>query len=393
MTIWRYLVDDGVDAARGLAVDEALTALYGRNHTNSEEATLRLYTYQPHCALVGRYQSLEDEVDLDRCAARGVQVGRRPTGGGAIIMGPAQLGVAVVRRSCPEKSPRETLRDHAGGVIAGLEALGIEARFRSKNDLEVEGRKIAGMGLYLHPDGGFLFHTSVLVDLDIELMLDVLRIPGAKLLDKPALRIGERVTTVARETGRPLLAPEVRQQFASAIATFFKVKLETIPLPDEHTERVEDLLTERYGNTGWVSQRSPQRDARGSSVLKTPEGLIRIYAGVRAESIKSVLITGDFNVLPPSIPRLEAALKWSRAQPAAVERVAAEILSPEDLGVDPGIVAGAIWQAVDRGLRLEGRAHPLRREGSCYAPEAEMSSPGSTVSDGRDATNPEGVAR
>ena len=60
MTRWRYLEDDGVDAAAGLAADEALMLRCGRGQTPDADATLRLYTYRAHCALVGRYQSLED---------------------------------------------------------------------------------------------------------------------------------------------------------------------------------------------------------------------------------------------------------------------------------------------------------------------------------------------
>src|SRR6266567_3851602 len=162
MNEWRYLAADEVDAAAGLAVDEALMLRHGRGR--SGPTTLRLYSYRD-CALIGRYQSLADEIDGAAGARLGVQVGRRPTGGGAIVMTPAQLGVAVTARAVAEESPREALARYARGVIAGLGLLGIEAHFRHKNDLEVGGRKIAGLGLYLDPAGAVLFHSSVLVDL------------------------------------------------------------------------------------------------------------------------------------------------------------------------------------------------------------------------------------
>lgn len=163
---WRYITADGVGAAEGLACDEALMTPYGRGGDGAATqtpATLRLYTYRPHCALVGRYQSVEDEVDLERCRELGVEINRRPTGGGAIIMGPGQLGVALTARAPADETPRATLKRYAAAVIAGLAALGVAAGFRSKNDLEVGGRKIAGLGLYLDPLGALLFHASVLV--------------------------------------------------------------------------------------------------------------------------------------------------------------------------------------------------------------------------------------
>ena len=139
MRVWRLIAEDGVSAAEGLAADEALMLHHARAAQEPCEASMRLYTYAPHSALVGRYQSLEAEVDLAACRRLGVQVGRRPTGGGAIIMGPGQLGVAIATRAPAGLSPRDLLRRFAGGIITGLAGLGIEATFAGKNDLQVAG--------------------------------------------------------------------------------------------------------------------------------------------------------------------------------------------------------------------------------------------------------------
>ncbi|HSD88723.1 MAG TPA: biotin/lipoate A/B protein ligase family protein, partial [Kofleriaceae bacterium] len=310
MSEWRYLIDDEVTAADGLAVDEALMARHGRGGESG--TTLRLYTYRG-CALVGRYQSLPDEIDEDACAQRGVEIGRRPTGGGAIIMTPGQLGVAVTAPASATDSPREALARYARGVIAGLAELGITAQFRHKNDLEVDGRKIAGLGLYLDPAGAVLFHASVLVDLDVRHMLEVLRIPGAKLSDKAVSRVEERVTTVARELGRPLAARDVRDAFAAGFSRAFEIELVPSELDRGERDQARTLAEDKYRTRAWIDQDSPRRDARGSALLKTPEGLVRIYVAVHGESIKSVLFAGDYNLVPAEIPRLEAALKWCRA--------------------------------------------------------------------------------
>ncbi len=370
MTLWRYLEDDAVGAADGLATDEALMLPYGRGKPAAHEATLRLYTYRPHCALVGRYQSLEDEVDVDFCRDNDIQVGRRPTGGGAIIMGPGQLGVAITARPRPDEAPRQALKRYAAGVIAGLGELGIKTHFRSKNDLEVDGRKIAGLGLYLDPEGAILFHASVLVDLDIALMLRALRIPGAKISDKAIARVESRVTTVSRELRVHRTAAEARAVFEAAFARTFAADLETAKLTSPEIDRREELTAGRYDNEEWILQRSPRRDARGSALLKTPIGLLRIYAGIHGGTLKSVLVTGDFNLMPPGIAQLESALKWCQADPARIAEVTAAVITPEDLGVPTESVSEAIWQAARAGLDLQSETvHPFR-DGSCYFPEA-----------------------
>ncbi|MCP3960982.1 MAG: lipoate--protein ligase family protein [bacterium] len=375
MSRWRSLSDDGAAAAAGLATDEALMLRHGREDSSGGfGATLRLYTYRPHCALVGRYQNLEDEVDLDFCRAHDVQVGRRPTGGGAIIMGPGQLGIAVAAPASAESTPRELLKRYAEGVIAGLRRLGVDAAFRSKNDLEVSGRKIAGLGLYLDPRGAILFHTSVLADLDVALMLRVLRIPGAKLAGKAVARISERVTTVSRELDRPVQATEVRQAVRAGFAETFGVELQDGELDEPEARRRDELVARRYGDDAWIYQRSPRRDARGSALLKTPEGLLRVYVATHGEVIKSALVTGDFNVLPPAVSRLEATLRWSRAEPGRIGELTAESSAANALGMPSEAIASAIWEATEKALDLQRDAHPQRLEGSCYFPDPAATS-------------------
>ncbi|MGD0441952.1 MAG: hypothetical protein ABSB52_15170, partial [Acidimicrobiales bacterium] len=198
--VWRLLTDDGAGAAGGLALDEALMSRYARGEPDCPP-TLRLYSYRDHCALVGRYQTLEAEVDVAACRRTGTEVSRRLTGGGAIVMGSGQLGIAYVDRAPPGQRPRETIEELSAALVAGCARLGIPASFGGKNDLEVNGRKIAGLGLYVDAAGAMLFHASVLADLDVAFMLQVLHIPAAKLADRAAGAVSERITTVSVETG------------------------------------------------------------------------------------------------------------------------------------------------------------------------------------------------
>lgn len=374
MSRWRLLYDEGAGAAAGLAVDEALMLPYGRHGEADVDATLRLYTYRSHCALVGRYQSLEHEVDLDACREAGVAVGRRPTGGGAIVMGAGQLGVAVTTRAPADASPREVLRRYADGVIAGLAKLGVEASFRSKNDLEVGGRKIAGLGLYLDEHGALLFHTSVLASLDVPFMLSVLNIPGVKLSHRGLARVADRITTVSGETGRELSGADLRPAIAEGFAEALGITLEPSTVSDRERQAAAELETAKYGSEEWVAQRSPRTDAEGTVAFRTPDGVARVFVGVSGDAIKSVLVTGDYNAPPPLLGRLEAGLRWC---PARAEAIAGRVESALDggqlLGCDAGQIAEAVWDAAQRAVE-RGASHPQRSQGSCYFPEAEVSS-------------------
>lgn len=372
MRPWRLLGGQAVGAAEGLALDEALMAAYGRGAAGSAIPTLRLYTYRS-AALVGRYQHLEAEIDLEACEQTGTEVNRRPTGGGAIVMGPGQLGVAVVTSAPGAEHPREVLARYAGGILAGLAELGISASFRGKNDLETGGRKIAGLGLYLDGQGGLLFHASVLADLDVAAMLRVLRIPAVKLGDKAVAAVEERVTTVSRETGEHWTAAEL----ADVVATGFAKSLE-VELVDAHPGDAEQALAgrleaDKYHSQEWLSERSPQDDATATSVVKTPEGLLRCYLALHGPTIKSALFAGDFNEVPAPLARFEAALRWARLEEGELSRLAAEACPDgTGLGVPATTLVAAVLDAGARAARRADRvAAPVRPQGSCYFPEVE----------------------
>ncbi|HEY4410867.1 MAG TPA: biotin/lipoate A/B protein ligase family protein [Acidimicrobiia bacterium] len=365
---WRLLTHDGVEAAAGLALDEALLAGYARQSDPAWAPTLRLYTYRSHCALVGRYQHLEAEVDLDACRRTGTGFSRRPTGGGAIVMGQGQLGVAVATRAPTDVNPRALLGRYAEGIVAGLAELGIEATFAGKNDLSVAGRKIAGLGLYLDPAGGLLFHSSVLADLDIGFMLEVLNIPAAKLGDKAVAAVAERITTVSRETGRPVGGADIRDVMATGFAKALGIQLEAGPTTPVEEARAAELAVERYGSEAWCFEHSPQPDATATSVFKTPEGLVRCYLALHGPTIKSALFTGDFNTVPEPLARFEASLRWARLEEASLEKLAAAAC-PDGTGL--GVPTSELVKAVlAAGERATVPAAPVRPSGSCYFPEA-----------------------
>jgi lipoate-protein ligase A len=365
---WRLLAGDGVGAADGLALDEALMAGYARA-TPPTAPTLRLYTYRTHCALIGRYQNLDAEVDLAACQQTGTQVSRRPTGGGAIVMGSGQLGVALVAAAPPDRRPREIIEDLAGGLITGLAELGITAVFTGKNDLEVDGRKVAGLGLYADQAGALLFHASVLADLDVGFMLQVLRIPAAKLADKAAAAVvKDRVTTVSELTGRPWDGPALRPAMAAGFAAASGTELDHGEPDTAERTLAATLAADRYAGRSWLTDRSVTLDGSGSASVKTPAGLATIYLTTHGDLVKSAIVVGDFNHLPAAVTDLESALRWRRLDDRAVAAAVARSGADRALGIGAEQLTAAVLRA---GHQAQERlaAAPARSEGSCYFPE------------------------
>jgi len=350
---WRLLDGDGVGAADGLALDEALMTRYGRGRPGGPP-TLRLYSYRSHCALIGRYQSLAAEVDLDACRRTGTEVGRRLTGGGAIVMGRGQLGVAYVDRAPDDRRPREIIEELAPALVAGLAHLGVAATFQGKNDLETGGRKIAGLGLYLDPAGAMLFHASVLADLDVELMLRVLRVPAAKLADKAVAAVTERVTTVSAETGRTHDATTLRPAIAAGFALTFGARLEPGSPDQGEQAQARELAASRYRSQPWLDERTMVGDGSGSALLKAPTGLARIYITTHGDVVKSAMVAGDFNDLAPEVVALESGLRWRRLEEEAVTAAVRGSGAAGALGVPAERIVAAVLEAGRQAGRQAG---------------------------------------
>lgn len=369
MSSWRLLSDDGAGAAGGLALDEALMAGYWRDAA-AKPPTLRLYSYRSHVALVGRYQHLEAEVDRSAAASEGTEVNRRPTGGGAIVMGAGQLGVALVTRAPVAERPKELLERLSAGIVAGLDRLGVSAGFRGKNDLQVGGRKIAGLGLYLDGHGALLFHASVLADLDVAQMLRVLRVPAAKLGAAGVAAVGARITTVTAETGEPYDAARLRPVLAAGFGAALGITLQADTPSDDELRRADALVAERYGTEEWLSELRPQRDATATATVRTPSGLVRLYLAAQGDLVKSVLFAGDFSVVPEGLLRLESALKWARLDASSLGgEVRRAFGGSDDLGPPEAFVEALL----DAGA--QAASHPAAepaRHGSCYFPEEQQ---------------------
>lgn len=370
MTNWRYIQEDQVSADYGLATDEFLMNEY---HTSTPKpgSTLRLYTYQTNCALVGRFQNIEAELHLANCAKENIQIGRRLTGGGAIIMGKNQLGVCLTTSDdFAHLNSRQLYEHFAFPVIKALHSIGINATFRSKNDLEVNNKKIAGLGVYSDGKGALLFHASILVDLDISLMLRVLKIPMQKISDKSQVNsISQRITTVSNELGNKIEVDKVRSLAKKSYEENLGIYFENNPITKTEKYQIQKLAEKKYSTEDWIFQRMPQLDMNGMSLVKTPDGLLRTYISLKGDNIKSVIITGDFMQGIDFFNKVESQLKWQPFDKEKIQGVVQLVASRSSLEVNHLVdsVSKSIFRAGQRALL----ANRQNYEGSCYYPEKE----------------------
>jgi len=325
------VVDTGVREGRfNIAVDQAMIELHQAGRIPD---TFRFMRFPP-TALIGRHQALSQEVDVAHCRARGIGVVRRITGGGAIYLDEGQLGWGLVfRRSAlgPGSLP-EVARDICVAVAAGLRKLGVEARYRPRNDIEVDGRKISGTGGFFDGDT-LIYQGTVLVDMDPAAMVAALRVPRAKLEKRQLDSAAQRVVTLRELLGAQTPAlPEIQQALLEAFAERFDVEWEPGSLQQAEAELAWRHYHEEIGTDAFVAEiDDPAHDADFAVGTHTgPGGSITTYLrleGPARARIGQVLITGDFFIAPPrTVLDLEAALRGAYVEDSGsiLERFFAE---------------------------------------------------------------------
>ena len=319
-TYWRLFknLSHPVSTAQGLAADDTLPQSVSRNNS---PPILHLYTFVPS-VIVGKYQDIEAALKLDRCRARGIEFNRRSTGGGTVIMGPEIVALGLgINMDYPglKRGVGGVFQSLSAVLVRALEKMGIPAYFQPKNDLEVRGKKIAGLSAASDGDKSLLFHTSLLVDFDIPLMLDIMNTPLIKVRDKGYNCFSQRMTTLRQELGRDISVKEVIEAVADAFEAEFGIQF-TEDDPDEwEKETIRKYIDGRYTRKDWIFSHRHPRARMGIGQLKSRGGLLEVYLALSGGSIESVLITGDFFSTTDDIHRLENALKWSSARKESIE--------------------------------------------------------------------------
>lgn len=358
------VIDTGLRGGRmNVALDQAL--IEARN-TGRIPDTVRFLRFRPS-ALVGLHQILGHEVRLEHCRELGVEVGRRITGGGGLYLDEGQIGWELVldrrRLGTPDLSRIATQICRA--AARGLRRLGVPAEFRPRNDIEVDGRKISGTGGFI--DGSTLFYQgTLLLDFDPARMIDVLKIPAAKLAKRDLDDARRRVTTLRDVLGK---APALGDVY-SALLEGFRQELGLVPEWGKLTE-FEETLAQRlyeseYGTEEFVRLvDAPEADdTLVSASLVKRGGTLR--ADIRLEGpsrnrIREVLLSGDFFVTPPrAVFDLEADLRGRDVAQAgpAVEAFFARA-SCDLVALAPADFREVVERALHQ-LTLQAGGHTLR---------------------------------
>ena len=229
-----------LEPPHALSLDEALA------RAGLRDPVIAVWRSSP-AVIVGRFQRADWEIDAAACAARGVKVWRRFTGGGTVYLDPGVVCAALVLpASHPAASAGvpDMYSPFLDGMVAACRDLGVDAE-RDSRTVRVGGRKVTGIAAHRNREAT-LVHGTLLVDADLDALVACIAGPRGGELDgapRPSPSRPDRVVNIGCET----IAAE------AAILGAFP---EALPIVHEQLEpRLASLAAElresRYDHRDW----------------------------------------------------------------------------------------------------------------------------------------------
>ena len=162
------------------------------------------------------------------------------------------VGLVLQMRTDPEEMVRgmtfpESYVFFDAWVVEALRELGVDAWYAPLNDITSSGGKIGGAA-QARRGGAVLHHTTVAYEMNIRLMLQVLRIGQEKLSDKGMRSAEKRVGPLRQQTDLP------RDVIIEHLVGYFRAHygLTDGAITDGELALAERLVHERFGTREWI---------------------------------------------------------------------------------------------------------------------------------------------
>ncbi|NLU42858.1 MAG: lipoate--protein ligase family protein [Firmicutes bacterium] len=278
MTGWRLIVSPPLSGTENMAIDEAIMIAVREEKV---PPTVRFYRWQPPTLSIGAFQSVAREVDVDRCKALGVGFVRRPTGGRAVLHDDEVTYSFIVNESHPLIPPgvRESYQIAASAIVDGLVSMGVPAQMYARNDaaadraarpgtghapacfdssswyeITVDDKKLVGSAQW-REKGTLLQHGSILLSLDVDRLMEVLRFSSEERKAISRELLVSRTETISNVLGRPVSFDETVSALISGFSKRLDTRLEAEDLTDYEIDLARRLEAEKYGSREWLHRK------------------------------------------------------------------------------------------------------------------------------------------
>ena len=211
---------------------------------------IRFWNWKSNAVIIGRFQSVKNEIYEDAAREENVTISRRMTGGGAMLIEPQNAITYTI--AAPEELVKglefgESYQFFDSWVLDSLRELGVDAWYVPLNDITSTGGKIGGAA-QARKKGIALHHTTCAYAMTPGVLTRILRIGKEKLSDKGVASADKRVAPLRNQTelDRDVIINHMigyfRQQYGLTEDSF----------RPEELARLDELVATKYDTDEWV---------------------------------------------------------------------------------------------------------------------------------------------
>jgi lipoate-protein ligase A len=244
---WELIAESPVSPAMNLAIDEVLT---WRVAQGARGPTLRFWGWSEAAVVLGRFQSVRNEVDLEAARALGVTVVRRLSGGGAMFVQPEKTitySLYLPDHLVAGWSIKESYEACDRWAVETFREMGVNCWYVPLNDITSSEGKIGGAAQARKPRV-VLHHTTIAYELDNAEMWRVLRLGREKVSERGIPSAVKQVSPLRRLLDLPRWV--IVQRLIDGFRRRFGLTESTMTA--EESEEATHLACERYDTLAWT---------------------------------------------------------------------------------------------------------------------------------------------
>jgi lipoate-protein ligase A len=219
------------DPYMNLAIEEAL------NNVEIDKPVIRFWVNKPSVVL-GRFEDVIGEVNVDYCLINDIAIVRRHSGGGTVYHDEGNLNITLVL-------PRvyggrltlcyDILKDLLASTLNSLKLKDITT---TSNEVLVNGKKVSGMAGSL-TKYSLLCHSTLLVSSDLIKLRSSLR------------RLKREVTKLSDEVGHDITIEGIYTYIIRLLSKVFLWRVVIDNLTTDEVKLAEELYLSKYSRDSW----------------------------------------------------------------------------------------------------------------------------------------------
>lgn len=276
-----YIINDSTDPWFNLAFEEVLM----RDKSINDDIVM--LWQNDKSVIIGKHQNTVEEVNQQFADSNSIKIARRTTGGGAVYHDLGNLNYTFITKYSNKEEV--DFKKFAVPVVKALQSLGLNPELSGRNDILLDGKKISGTALACIGDR-FMFHGTLLFDINIDTATKVLTVKADKIESKGIKSVKSRIGNIKN------YLPNLNiNDFKEKIITSLEQNSENFikrNIYQSEIDIVNELYKNKFSKTEWNYGYSP--NCNFHKYTRQQCGGIDINLNIQNGYVTECKIFGDF---------------------------------------------------------------------------------------------------